>query len=73
MQAQAERFRDAAPTSAAEAASIILDGVRNDRWRILVGADAELLDRLVRELPEEAYEPSFVERLHARGAFRFGD
>lgn len=68
-QAQAEMFRDAAPTSAAEAAAIILDGVRNDRWRILVGNDAELLDRRVREAPEDAYEPGFIERLRADGAF----
>jgi hypothetical protein len=50
----------------------MLEGVRNDRWRILVGDDAQLLDRLVREDPEDAYEPSFVERLNAAGAFRFG-
>ena len=33
---------------AAQAATIILDGVR-DEWRILVGEDAHALDRLVRE------------------------
>src|SRR5262249_3352072 len=32
------RFRDEALTSAAQAATIILDGVMVDRWRILVGA-----------------------------------
>ena len=69
MQMQAEMFRDLAPTSAAQAATIILDGVRADRWRILVGKDAEALDRLVRETPEEAYEPSFFERLRAEGVF----
>src|SRR5262249_37780537 len=31
------RFTEEAPTSAAEAAKIILDGVKADRWRILVG------------------------------------
>jgi NAD(P)-dependent dehydrogenase (short-subunit alcohol dehydrogenase family) len=60
-------FRDKAPLSAAEAATIILDGVRNEQWRILVGDDARTLDRLVRESPEEAYEPSFWERLHTSG------
>jgi NAD(P)-dependent dehydrogenase (short-subunit alcohol dehydrogenase family) len=55
-----EDFRDNAPCSAAEAATIILDGVRNEQWRILVGDDAVTLDRLVRELPEEAYEESFI-------------
>jgi hypothetical protein len=34
------RFRDEALTSAAQAATIILNGVKADRWRILVGADA---------------------------------
>lgn len=56
-------FRDKAPTTAAEAAEIILDGVRNDRWRILVGDDAHRMDQLVREIPEEAYESSFLEKL----------
>jgi hypothetical protein len=48
-----------APTSAEEAATIILDGVRADRWRILVGKDAHRLDELVRESPERGYEPGF--------------
>jgi NAD(P)-dependent dehydrogenase (short-subunit alcohol dehydrogenase family) len=52
-----------APTSAAQAAGIILDGVRANRWRILVGHDAELVDRLVRENPEEAYEPEFFDNM----------
>ena len=38
------RFRDEALTSAAQAATIILDGVKADRWRILVGADAHKID-----------------------------
>ncbi|RIK94761.1 MAG: short-chain dehydrogenase [Proteobacteria bacterium] len=62
-------FRDKAPLSAADAAAIILDGVRAGRWRILVGDDAILLDRLVRADPERAYEPSFFEELRAQGAF----
>src|SRR6476659_3928270 len=33
-------FRDKAPLSAAQAATIILDGVRSGAWRILVGQDA---------------------------------
>ena len=69
MQLQSEMFRDLAPTSAAQAAAIILDGVRAGRWRILVGADAEQLDRMVRELPDDAYEGSFMEQLRARGVF----
>ena len=56
-------FREMAPLSAAGAATQILDGVREERWRILVGKDAEALDRRVREAPEEAYEPAFTDRL----------
>ncbi|HWE99663.1 MAG TPA: SDR family oxidoreductase [Caulobacteraceae bacterium] len=39
-----------------EAAKIILDGVREDRWRILVGPDAVALDTAVRAEPERAYD-----------------
>jgi hypothetical protein len=65
-------FRDHAPTTAAQAATIILDGVRNDEWRILVGEDARVLDRMVRESPETAYEPSFMQALQATGHLRMG-
>lgn len=64
---QQEDFRDKAPTTAAQAATIILDGVRERRWRILVGEDAKVLDAMVREDPEQAYELSFYEKLTARG------
>jgi hypothetical protein len=67
--AMAEGFRDAAPTTAARAATIILDGVRAGEWRILVGDDAHVIDEMVRESPGEAYESSFVTRLHERGTF----
>jgi NAD(P)-dependent dehydrogenase (short-subunit alcohol dehydrogenase family) len=49
-------FRDKAPLSAAEAATIILDGVRSGRWRILVGKDASALDAAVRAQPDAAYD-----------------
>jgi NAD(P)-dependent dehydrogenase (short-subunit alcohol dehydrogenase family) len=49
-------FRDSAPLSAADAATIILDGVRSGAWRILVGADAAKLDEFVRAKPEAAYD-----------------
>ena len=71
MQARAEAFRDNAPLSAADAATVILDGVRNDEWRILVGEDAVVLDELVREFAHEAYEPSFMDKVRARGFFNF--
>ena len=67
-----ERFRDNAPMTAAEAATIILDGVRNERWRILVGHDAHVLDRLVRAAPEEAYDPPFMEKLRAETDWALG-
>ncbi len=44
------------------AADVILDGVRHDRWRILIGTDTESLDALVRDAPEAAYDPDFVLR-----------
>ena len=66
MQQGLEDFRDNAPLTAAQAATIILDGVRTDKWRILVGDDAHVLDRLVRESPDEAYEQSFAARLRAQ-------
>lgn len=47
---------------ASEAARVILEGVQNKRWRILIGEDTESLDRLVRESPETAYDPDFVDR-----------
>lgn len=50
-----QMFRDAAPMTAAEAATVILDGVRADRWRILVGDDARRLDEHVRRDPENVY------------------
>ncbi|MEX2207695.1 MAG: SDR family NAD(P)-dependent oxidoreductase [Myxococcota bacterium] len=67
-----EAFRDGAPMTAAEAARIILDGVRAERWRILVGKDAEALDRLVREAPEEAYEQSFMDKVLAQSTWAIG-
>jgi NAD(P)-dependent dehydrogenase (short-subunit alcohol dehydrogenase family) len=42
-----------------QAAEIILSGVREGKWRILVGADAEAMDRAVRETPELAYTKEF--------------
>ena len=70
MQLRAEIFRDQAPMSAAEAAKVILDGVREERWRILVGDDAHILDRMVREAPEEAYEAAFMQRFVAASGWK---
>lgn len=51
-------FRDNAPVTAAEAATMILDGVREGRWRILIGDDAHRLDAAVRANPDGAYDGS---------------
>ena len=56
-------FRDKAPVSAAQAATVILDGVRSGVWRILVGEDAKTLDALVRAHPEAAYDYAELGRL----------
>jgi NAD(P)-dependent dehydrogenase (short-subunit alcohol dehydrogenase family) len=69
IQMMGEAFRDSAPTTAARAATIILDGVRQNRWRILVGDDADALDAQVRADPEHAYDPEFWEALQSRGLF----
>ena len=66
---RARRFVTDAPTSAAEAATIILDGVKADRLRILVGPDAHIIDRMVREDPDHAYEPAFYERFAAEAGW----
>ena len=55
-----EGFRNSAPLSAAGAATVILDGVREGKWRILVGDDAHKLDEQVRANPEAAYDNAGV-------------
>jgi NAD(P)-dependent dehydrogenase (short-subunit alcohol dehydrogenase family) len=69
---RARTFRDEAPTTAAQAAKIILDGVKAERWRILVGDDAHLLDQRVRENPEKAYTPEFFESFAKEAGWRVG-
>ena len=69
---RAERFREDAPMTAAEAARVILDGVRAERWRILVGEDARVLDEMVRADPEGAYEAAFYGELVRRTGWRLG-
>ncbi len=70
---RARRFLEEAPTTAAAAATIILDGVKAGRWRILVGKDAERVDELVREDPEHAYEAEFHRRVAAEVGWRLGN
>ena len=66
MLAEFESFRDDAPMTAAEAATVILDAVLAGQWRILVGDDAHVLDEMVRAEPEAAYTPEFYERMLTR-------
>ena len=70
--AQGAAFRDNAPTSAAQAAKIMIDGVKAGDWRILVGDDAHRMDELVRADPVHAYEPGFFERLAGDTGWRLG-
>jgi NAD(P)-dependent dehydrogenase (short-subunit alcohol dehydrogenase family) len=69
---QARRFLEDAPTTAAQAATIILDGVKADRWRILVGEDAQKMDAMVRRDPEAAYGPEFYDVLIRELGWRLG-
>ncbi len=68
----ARRFLEDAPMTAAAAAAVILDGVRAERWRILVGDDAHRMDEMVRAEPENAYEPDFFQRLTSGVGWRLG-
>ena len=61
-------FRDKAPVSAAQAATIILDGVRSGAWRILVGEDAKTIDAMVRAKPEAAYDYAALAEQYERNA-----
>jgi NAD(P)-dependent dehydrogenase (short-subunit alcohol dehydrogenase family) len=56
-------FRDKAPLSAADAATIILDRVQAGDWRILVGEDVKTVDRLIRAKPEAAYDYAELARM----------
>jgi NAD(P)-dependent dehydrogenase (short-subunit alcohol dehydrogenase family) len=69
---RARTFRDEAPTTAAAAAKIILDGVKAERWRILVGDDAHRLDQRVRQTPESAYTSEFFQSFAAEVGWRLG-
>jgi NAD(P)-dependent dehydrogenase (short-subunit alcohol dehydrogenase family) len=69
---RARKFRDDAPTTAAAAAKIILDGVKAERWRILVGTDAHRIDERVRQTPERAYEAEFFQSFVAEVGWKLG-
>ena len=69
---RARKFLEDAPTTAAQAATIILDGVKADKWRILVGDDAHKIDERVRQSPEKAYDIDFFESFAAEVGWRLG-
>ena len=69
---RARNFRDEAPTTAAAAAKIILDGVKAERWRILIGDDAHRLDERIRQTPERAYDAEFYQSFVAEVGWRLG-
>jgi len=69
---RARTFLEEAPMTAAAAAKVILDGVRAEQWRILVGHDAHLLDEWVRGAPEQAYEPEFHTRFATEAGWKLG-
>jgi hypothetical protein len=69
---RARSFLEEAPTTAAQAAKIILDGVKAEQWRILVGDDARRLDERVRQTPERAYDREFYESFAAEVGWRLG-
>jgi hypothetical protein len=69
---RARSFLEDAPTTAAQAARIILDGVKAEQWRILVGEDAKRLDERVRATPEQAYDRAFFESFTQEVGWRLG-
>lgn len=51
LSSQIEDFEKVARTTPEQAAGVILDGIRKQQRRILIGADARLMDRVQRLLP----------------------
>ncbi len=64
-----EKFEKNAPLGPDGAAEIILKGVKEGKWRILVGKDAEYIDAVVRKDPESAYEQSTLDSIAKAGYF----
>jgi len=62
IQEQRENFSKGGLTPA-QGAEAILQGVKDQQWRIFVGKDAEALDRAVRKYPSEAYDLDFDRRI----------
>lgn len=66
----AARFDQIARTTAEEAARVILEGVRKDSPRILIGSDARMLDRIQRLFPV-AYPKVLARLLNEKSPLRF--
>jgi len=60
------RFVEEAPMTAAQAATVILDGVKAERWRILVGEDAKKIDAKVRETLGASLRHRFLPEIRGR-------
>ena len=58
--------------TAASATTVILDSVKAERWRILVGDDARRIDELVRQHPEHAYDADFFDHVVKETGWRLG-
>lgn len=69
MQLRADSFENDAPTTADQAATIILEGVKSGTWRVLVGDDAVALDQMLRATPTDVYTDGFMQQVHAAGHF----
>ncbi len=67
MAQRGENYRKIGITPA-QAATIILDGVKNDHWRILVGKDAVAFDKAVRKSPLHTYDLDFDRYVRAEMA-----
>lgn len=72
MQMRAELFETAAPTTAGAAATVMLDAVKSNTWRVLIGDDAAALDDALRARPTEVYTEAFMADLQADGHFTGG-
>ena len=70
MRERARRFLAEAPMTAVQAAKVILDGVKADQWRILVGEDAHKIDEWVRRSPEQAYDVDFFQRFAVEAGWK---
>jgi hypothetical protein len=65
-------FRRRGADDGGAGAKIILDGVKAERWRILVGDDAHRLDERVRQSPDKAYTPEFSQDFAKEVGWRLG-